>query len=111
MSSDRIINLNDSNFDETILKDGVTALVDFWADWCGPCKTMSLIIDEIAEEYKDSLIVAKLNVDENPEKAQKYGIRGIPTLQLFKNGKTIATKVGSLSKSQLKDFLDKKLIK
>ncbi|MXP51415.1 thioredoxin TrxA [Pantoea sp. SoEX] len=106
-----IINLTDNNFDENILKSDVTALVDFWAEWCGPCKTMSPIIDEIAEEYKDKLLVAKLNVDENPGKAQKYGIKGIPTLILFKNGKNLATKVGSLSKAQLKEFLDKNLAK
>ncbi|PPI86281.1 thioredoxin TrxA [Candidatus Pantoea edessiphila] len=111
MSNNKIIYLNDSDFDEKILKDGVTALVDFWAEWCGPCKTMSPILDVIAEEYDGKLIVAKLNVDDNPNKAQKYGIRGIPTLSLFKNGKILATKVGSISKSQLKEFLDDNLNK
>ncbi|PPI88358.1 thioredoxin [Candidatus Pantoea edessiphila] len=111
MNSNKIIYLSDNNFDENILKDGVTALVDFWAEWCGPCRTMSPILDEISEEYDSKLIVAKINVDDNSNKAQKYGVRGIPTLMLFKNGKNIATKVGSLSKSQLKEFLDNNLIK
>ncbi|PPI87678.1 thioredoxin [Candidatus Pantoea edessiphila] len=111
MNKSKIIYLKDSNFDENVLKANCTMLVDFWAEWCGPCKNMSPILDEIAEEYASKLIVAKLNVDENPNKAQEYSIRGIPTLLLFKNGKNLATKVGSLSKAQLKEFLDDHLIK
>ncbi|WWO99787.1 MAG: thioredoxin TrxA [Candidatus Dasytiphilus stammeri] len=103
--SEKIFRLDDNLFDDYILKrDGVT-LVDFWAEWCGPCKVLAPILDEIAEEYFGKLNVAKLNVDNNPITAQKYGIRGIPTLLVFKKGKVVASKVGSLSKGQIKDFL------
>ncbi len=104
--SDKIIHLTDDSFDTDVLKaDGLT-LVDFWAEWCGPCKMIAPILDEIAEEYQGRLTVAKLNIDQNPGTAPKYGIRGIPTLLLFKNGEVAATKVGALSKGQLKEFLD-----
>ncbi len=104
--SDKIIHLTDDSFDTDVLKaDGLT-LVDFWAEWCGPCKMIAPILDEIAEEYQGKLTVAKLNIDQNPGTAPKYGIRGIPTLLLFKNGEVAATKVGALSKGQLKEFLD-----
>ncbi len=100
--SDKIIHLTDDSFDTDVLKaDGLT-LVDFWAEWCGPCKMIAPILDEIAEEYQGKLTVAKLNIDQNPGTAPKYGIRGIPTLLLFKNGEVAATKVGALSKGQLK---------
>ncbi len=102
--SDKIIHLTDDSFDTDVLKaDGLT-LVDFWAEWCGPCKMIAPILDEIAEEYQGKLTVAKLNIDQNPGTAPKYGIRGIPTLLLFKNGEVAATKVGALSKGQLKEF-------
>ena len=109
--SDKIIHLTDDSFDTDVLKaDGLT-LVDFWAEWCGPCKMIAPILDEIAEEYQGKLTVAKLNIDQNPGTAPKYGIRGIPTLLLFKNGEVAATKVGALSKGQLKEFLDANLAK
>lgn len=109
MSSEKIVHLSDSSFETDVLKaEGVT-LVDFWAEWCGPCKMIAPILDEIAEEYTGKLTVAKLNIDDNPETAPKYGIRGIPTLLLFKNGEVAATKVGALSKGQLKEFLNANL--
>ncbi|WWP00057.1 MAG: thioredoxin TrxA [Candidatus Dasytiphilus stammeri] len=104
--SDKIIYLTDDTFEEYLLKvEDVVTLVDFWAEWCGPCKVLAPILDEIAEEYFGKLKVAKLNVDNNPNTAQKYGIRGIPTLLVFKNGEVVASKVGSVSKGKLKDLL------
>ncbi|MFP1824118.1 thioredoxin TrxA [Lonsdalea quercina] len=107
--SDKIIHLTDGTFDKDVLQaEGVT-LVDFWAEWCGPCKMIAPILNEISEEYADRLTVAKLNIDENPATAPKFGIRGIPTLLLFKNGEVAATKVGALSKGQLKEFIEANL--
>jgi thioredoxin 1 len=99
--------VTDTAFEEQVLKSAVPVLVDFWAEWCGPCKMIAPILEEIAEEYKDRLHVMKLNVDENSETPARYGIRGIPTLLLFKDGNIAATKVGgAVSNSQLKAFLD-----
>ena len=106
MASEKIAYLNDEDFEEKVLKSSVPVLVDYWAEWCGPCKMIATILEEIAEEYDGQLTVAKLNIDENPDTPPKYGIRGIPTLMLFKNGNVEATKVGALSKSQLTAFLD-----
>lgn len=103
--SDKIIHLTDDSFDKDVLKAEGLVLVDFWAEWCGPCKMIAPILDEIATEFEGRLTIAKLNIDENPGTAPKYGIRGIPTLLLFKGGEVAATKVGALSKSQLKEFL------
>ena len=103
------LELNDSIFEEKVLKSDKPVLVDFWAEWCGPCKVIAPILGEIAEEYAGKLQVAKLNIDENPATPPKYGIRGIPTLMLFKGGNVEATKVGALSKSQLSAFLDSNL--
>ncbi|KAA8725739.1 MAG: thioredoxin TrxA [Ewingella americana] len=103
--SDKIIHLTDDSFDNDVLKAAAPVLVDFWAEWCGPCKMIAPILDEIATEFEGKLTIAKLNIDENPGTAPKYGIRGIPTLLLFKDGEVAATKVGALSKSQLKEFL------
>jgi len=98
--------ISDGNFETEVLQSTVPVLVDYWAEWCGPCKMIAPILDEIAKEYGDRLKVAKLNIDENQATPPKYGIRGIPTLMLFKNGNIEATKVGALSKSQLTAFID-----
>ncbi len=107
--SDNIVYLTDDTFEDEVLKSDVPVLVDYWAEWCGPCKMIAPILDEIAEEYKGRLKVAKLNIDENPNTPPKYGIRGIPTLMLFKNGNVEATKVGAVAKSQLVAFIDSNL--
>nr|WP_282571431.1 thioredoxin TrxA [Methylonatrum kenyense] len=104
-----IIHVSDSTFEEQVLKSDSPVLVDYWAEWCGPCKMIAPILDEVAKDYGDKLTVAKLNIDENPETPPKFGIRGIPTLMLFRNGSVEATKVGALSKSQLTAFLDSNL--
>ena len=101
--------INDSNFDEEIKNSPVPVLVDFWAEWCGPCKQIGPILEEIGEEKKDKIKILKLNVDENPQTPQKFGVRGIPTLMLFKKGKLIDTKVGSLPKSALIEWIDNNL--
>jgi thioredoxin len=105
MSAD-IVSVTDSSFAQEVLKSASPVLVDYWAEWCGPCKMIAPVLEEIAREYGGRLKVAKLNIDENPATPPKYGIRGIPTLMLFKNGGVEATKVGAVSKSQLSAFLD-----
>ncbi|MCC8457154.1 thioredoxin TrxA [Photorhabdus aegyptia] len=107
--SEKIIHLSDASFDTDVLNAEGPVLVDFWAAWCGPCKMIAPILDEIVPEYSGKLTIAKLNIDDNPATAPKYGIRGIPTLLLFKDGQVAATKVGALSKTQLKEFLDTNL--
>jgi len=107
--SDKIVYVTDDSFEGEVLNSEGTVLVDYWADWCGPCKMIAPILDEIAEEYAGRLKVAKLNIDENPNTPPRYGIRGIPTLMLFKNGNVEATKVGAVSKSQLAAFIDSNL--
>lgn len=104
--SDKIIHITDDSFEDDVLKSQDPVLVDYWAEWCGPCKIIAPILGEIAEEYAGKLKVAKLNIDENPATPPKYGIRGIPTLMLFKDGNVEATKVGAVSKSQLSAFID-----
>jgi thioredoxin 1 len=104
--SDQIVHVTDDTFETEVINSGQPVLVDYWAEWCGPCKMIAPILDEIAAEYGDKLKIAKLNIDENPATPPKYGIRGIPTLMLFRNGNVEATKVGALSKSQLAAFLD-----
>ncbi|MCE7915441.1 MAG: thioredoxin TrxA [Nitrosomonas sp. PRO4] len=104
--SQHIHYVTDANFDTEVLQSTMPVLVDYWAEWCGPCKMIAPILDEIASEYSDRLKVAKLNIDENQLTPPKYGIRGIPTLMIFKNGNIEATKVGALSKSQLTAFID-----
>ena len=104
--SDKIKHVTDATFEADVLKAEGAVLVDYWAEWCGPCKMIAPVLDAIAEDYAGKLVVAKLNIDENAETPAKHGVRGIPTLMLFKNGNVEATKVGALSKSQLTAFLD-----
>jgi thioredoxin 1 len=104
--SEKIVYLSDDSFEADVLQAERPVLVDYWAEWCGPCKMIAPILEEIADEYDGRLTVAKLNIDENISTPPKYGIRGIPTLMLFKDGAVEATKVGALSKSQLTAFLD-----
>ena len=104
--ADGILNLTSSTFDETVNSSGKPIIVDFWAEWCGPCKMIAPLLDEVAKDYAGKLTIAKVNVDNNQGTAAKFGIRGIPTLMLFKNGSAVATKVGALSKSQLTAFID-----
>ena len=103
------IEITDSSFESDVLKSDKPVLVDYWAEWCGPCKMLAPILDEIAGEYADRLVVAKLNIDNNPTTPPKFGIRGIPTLMLFKEGDVAATKVGAMSKSQLAAFIEENL--
>lgn len=107
--SEKIVHVSDDTFDNDVLQSAEPVLVDFWAEWCGPCKMIAPILEEISQDYGDKLKVAKLNIDDNPETPPKYNIRGIPTLILFKNGGVEATKVGAMSKSQLAAFLDSNL--
>ncbi|BAL25423.1 thioredoxin TrxA [Azoarcus sp. KH32C] len=107
--SEHIHYVTDSNFEAEVLQAQTPVLVDYWAEWCGPCKMIAPILDDVAKEYAGKLKVAKLNIDENQETPAKFGIRGIPTLMLFKGGNVEATKVGALSKSQLTAFIDSNL--
>ena len=107
--AEHIVHISDESFEEEVLQSERPVLIDYWAEWCGPCKTIALVLDEIATEYSDRLKVVKLNIDDNPQTPPKYGIRGIPTLMVFKNGQVEATKVGSVSKAQLTAFLDDSL--
>jgi thioredoxin 1 len=106
LMSKKIVNVTDSSFEQEVLNADGPVLVDYWAEWCGPCKMIAPILDEVANEYDGRLKVAKLNIDDNAETPPRYGIRGIPTLMLFKNGNVEATKVGALSKAQLTAFID-----
>ncbi|TDT44310.1 thioredoxin [Halospina denitrificans] len=107
--SDNIVYVTDSTFEDEVLKSDVPVLVDYWAEWCGPCKMIAPVLEEIADEYEGKLKIAKLNIDENQQTPPRFNIRGIPTLMLFKNGDVDSTKVGALSKSQLTAFLDSNL--
>ncbi len=104
--SEHIHYVTDDTFEEEVLQSQIPVLVDYWAEWCGPCKMIAPILDEVSQEYAGRLKVAKLNIDENQATPPKYGIRGIPTLMIFKNGEVAATKVGALAKSQLAAFID-----
>jgi|SRR3972149_6343642 thioredoxin 1 len=102
-----LLNVSDGDFDQEILKSEVPALVDFWAAWCGPCRTVGPVVEELATEYAGKIKVAKLNVDENKDTPMKYGVRGIPTLMLFRNGQVVDQIVGAVPKSRIKELLDK----
>jgi len=104
--SDNIINVTDSTFEQEVLSSEIPVLLDYWAEWCGPCKMIAPILNDIADEYSGKIKVAKLNIDENPATPAKFGVRGIPTLMIFKSGSIEATKVGAMSKSQLSAFID-----
>ena len=109
MANELIKHTTDATFDADVLKSSTPVLVDYWAEWCGPCKMIAPILDDVATTYAGKLQIAKMNVDENREIPAKFGIRGIPTLMLFKDGELAATKVGALSKSQLTAFIDQQL--
>ncbi|MDY0106339.1 MAG: thioredoxin TrxA [Giesbergeria sp.] len=109
MASELIKHLSDANFEADVLKSSTPVLVDYWAEWCGPCKMIAPILDEVAGTYQGKLQIAKMNVDDNREVPAKFGIRGIPTLMLFKDGQLAATKVGAMSKAQLTAFIDQQL--
>ncbi len=104
--SENIVHVTDSSFEEEVLKSDMPVIVDYWAEWCSPCKAIAPVLEEIAGEYQGKLIVAKMDVDDNQQTPQKYVVRGIPTLMIFKDGDVIGTKVGQLSKSQLTAFID-----
>ncbi len=107
--SDNITHISDSSFEQEVLQSDVPVLVDYWAEWCGPCKMIAPILDEIAADYEGKLKITKLNIDDNPATPPKFGIRGIPTLMIFKGGDVQSTKVGALSKSQLTAFIDQSI--
>ncbi len=104
--SGEVVHVTDDSFESEVLQSGEMVLVDYWAEWCGPCKMIAPVLDEIASQYSGKVKIAKLNIDDNPNTPPRYGIRGIPTLMLFKNGEVEATKVGAVSVSQLTAFID-----
>jgi thioredoxin 1 len=110
MASDLIKHISDASFETDVLKADKPVLVDYWAEWCGPCKMIAPILDEVSGTYEGKLQIAKMNVDENRDIPAKFGIRGIPTLMLFKDGQLAATKVGAMSKAQLTAFIDQQLV-
>lgn len=107
--SDQVVHVTDGSFEQDVLQAKLPVLVDFWAEWCGPCKMISPVLEQIAKEYAGKAVIAKLNIDENPSTPPHYSIRGIPTLMLFKQGNVEGTKVGAVSKSQISAFLDSNL--
>lgn len=107
--SQAIVTVSDADFDTKVLKAGTPILVDFWAEWCGPCKMIAPVLEDIAQSYSGKLMVAKLNIDDNPATPAKYGVRGIPTLLLFKAGNVVATQVGALAKADMVKFIDRNL--
>jgi len=109
MSTEAVIHVTDGNFEQEIIKADKPALVDFWAPWCGPCKALGPLVEEVAETYRDQVIISKLNIDDNPGTASKYGVRSIPTLLLFKEGKVVDTLIGLVPKERLEAFIKKGL--
>jgi thioredoxin 1 len=109
VSSEHVVHVTDATFEDEVLKARKPVLVDFWAEWCGPCKMIAPMLEEVATEYQDKITIAKLNIDDNPKTPQRFNVRGIPTLILFKNGQVEGQKVGALRKSDLAAFLDGKL--
>jgi thioredoxin 1 len=109
VSSEHVVHITDASFEDQVVKAGKPVLIDFWAEWCGPCKMIAPMLDEIAAEYHDKLTIAKLNIDENPKTPQRFNVRSIPTLILFKNGRVEGQKVGTQRKSDLAAFLDSKI--
>ena len=107
--NEKIVHTNDDSFEDDVLKSEKAVLLDFWAEWCGPCKMIAPLLDEAADQYEDKLMVAKLNIDENPNTPAKYQIRSIPTLMLFKDGTVLAQKLGAMPKKDLTDFLETNL--
>ena len=107
--SGNIVNVTDASFEQDVLKSDFPVLVDYWAEWCGPCKMIAPVLEEIADEYEGKLKVCKLNIDENEQTPPKFNIRGIPTLMLFKNGEVAATKIGALPKSKLQEWLEQNI--
>jgi thioredoxin 1 len=104
--SENIVHVTDSTFEDEVLKSERPIMVDYWAEWCGPCKAIAPVLEEIADEYNGKITIAKMDVDQNQETPQKYAVRGIPTLMIFKNGEIAGIKVGQVSKSQLEAFID-----
>ena len=107
--SEEILHITDDTFEELVLKSSTPVLVDYWAEWCGPCKMIAPVLAQIATDYEGKVIIAKVNIDENPTTPQRYGVRGIPTLMLFRDGEVEATKVGAVTQFQLAEFLDSNL--
>lgn len=101
-----VVHVSDTSFDEDVLNSALPVLIDYWAEWCGPCKMIAPILEEVAEEYAGKIKTVKINIDDNPQAPTKYGIRSIPTLMVFRDGEVLGTKIGAVSKSQLTEFID-----